>query len=70
VKTVAYKILADSYFPGWIRSLKRVECMDFDILAPGHGNLGTKADVTLFREYLRVRLETLCLNRIPCETPG
>ena len=38
--------------PEWIRSLKRVERMDFDILAPGHGKLGSKADVTLFREYM------------------
>jgi hypothetical protein len=26
--------------------------MDFDILAPGHGALGTKADVAAFREYM------------------
>ena len=26
--------------------------MDFDILAPGHGKLGTKEDVTLFRNYM------------------
>jgi hypothetical protein len=26
--------------------------MDFEILAPGHGALGSKADVTNFRLYL------------------
>ncbi len=26
--------------------------MDFDILAPGHGRIGAKADVTAFREYM------------------
>ena len=52
VKTVAYKTLSDTYLPGWIKSLRRVEGMDFDILAPGHGNLGAKADVTAFREYM------------------
>jgi hypothetical protein len=26
--------------------------MDFDILVPGHGPVGTKADVTAFREYM------------------
>ncbi len=52
VKTVAYKTLSDAYLPGWIKSLRRVEQMDFDILAPGHGNIGTKADVTAFREYM------------------
>ena len=52
VKTVAFKNLPDAYLPQWIRSLKRVEDMEFDILAPGHGALGTKADVTLFRNYM------------------
>ena len=52
VKTVAFKNLSDAYLPEWIESLKRVERMDFDILAPGHGRLGTKADVAAFREYM------------------
>ncbi len=52
VETVAFKTLSDAYLPGWIESLRRVEEMDFDILAPGHGNLGTKADVTAFRNYM------------------
>jgi alkyl sulfatase BDS1-like metallo-beta-lactamase superfamily hydrolase len=29
-----------------------VEAMDFDILAPGHGKMGTKASVRQFREYM------------------
>jgi len=52
VKTVAFKDFPDAYIPEWIRSLDRVEDMDFDILAPGHGPLGTKADVTAFRGYM------------------
>ncbi len=52
VKSVAFKDFPDSYLPEWIESLARVERMDFDILAPGHGSLGTKADVTAFREYM------------------
>ncbi len=52
VKTVAFKSFSDAYIPEWIKSLARVERMDFDILAPGHGQLGTKADVTAFREYM------------------
>ncbi len=52
VKTVAFKTLDDGYPLEWIGSLKRVERMDFDILAPGHGKLGTKADVTTFRDYM------------------
>jgi glyoxylase-like metal-dependent hydrolase (beta-lactamase superfamily II) len=52
VKTVAFRDFPDAYLPEWIESLARVERMDFDILAPGHGQLGTKADVTAFREYM------------------
>ncbi len=52
VKSMAFKSFSDAYLPEWIKSLARVERMDFDILAPGHGQLGTKADVTAFREYM------------------
>jgi glyoxylase-like metal-dependent hydrolase (beta-lactamase superfamily II) len=51
VKRVPYKNLSDSYFPGWIDALKRIEAIDFDILAPGHGGLGDKSDVTAYRHY-------------------
>jgi hypothetical protein len=33
--------------------LSRVELIDFDILAPGHGLLGWKEHVRLFREYMQ-----------------
>jgi glyoxylase-like metal-dependent hydrolase (beta-lactamase superfamily II) len=52
VKTVGFKDFPDAYLPEWIRSLAKVENMDFDILAPGHGALGTMADVTAYREYM------------------
>ena len=52
VKTLAFRTLGDSYFPGWIDVIKGVEAMDFDILAPGHGPMGTKADATSQRVYL------------------
>ena len=42
--------LPHAYMPEWIESLQRVEMMDFDVLAPGHGPLGTKANVIMFRE--------------------
>jgi glyoxylase-like metal-dependent hydrolase (beta-lactamase superfamily II) len=35
----------------WIRSYRTVEDLDFDILAPGHGALFEKSDVTDTREY-------------------
>ncbi|MDR4478537.1 MAG: MBL fold metallo-hydrolase [Nitrospira sp.] len=52
VETVAYRALPDSYPDEWIESLKQVERLDFDILVPGHGKVGTKEHVRLFREYL------------------
>jgi glyoxylase-like metal-dependent hydrolase (beta-lactamase superfamily II) len=35
----------------WIRSYRTVEALDFDVLAPGHGNLFTKADVVEARVF-------------------
>ncbi len=36
----------------WIEGIRIVEAQDFDIAAPGHGAVGSRAYVTLFREYL------------------
>jgi glyoxylase-like metal-dependent hydrolase (beta-lactamase superfamily II) len=52
VKAVAFRDFPDAYIPEWMESLKRVEAMDFDILAPGHGPLGTKDDVRAYRGYM------------------
>ena len=52
VETVAYRALPDSYPEEWIDSLKQVEQLDFEILVPGHGKVGTKGDVQRFRGYL------------------
>jgi len=52
VDRLPYRDLSDAYFPDWIEAVKAVEAMDFDILVPGHGPLGTKADVTEHRRYL------------------
>ena len=53
VNGLAFRDFPDAYMPDWIDSLKRVEAMDFDVLVPGHGPLGTRTNVTLFREYLQ-----------------
>lgn len=52
VKSVAWKNMTDAYIPDWMNAIARVEAMDFDILVPGHGGLGTKADATAFRGYM------------------
>lgn len=50
--SVAFRDFPDAYLPDWNQSIRRVEAMDFDILVPGHGRNGNKADVTAFREYM------------------
>ena len=52
VQTLAFRDFPDAYIPDWIESLRRVEAMDFDILVPGHGPVGRKAHVSMFREYM------------------
>jgi glyoxylase-like metal-dependent hydrolase (beta-lactamase superfamily II) len=52
IKGVAFRDFPDAWLPDWIDSIRAVEAMDFDTLAPGHGGLGTPADVTAFREYM------------------
>ncbi len=52
VKRMPYMTLSDAYFPGWIEAIKRVEAIDFDILVPGHGPLGAKADARDHRIYI------------------
>jgi len=52
IKSLPWKTLTDAYIPEWIDAVKRVEAMDFDILMPGHGSPGSKADVTALREYM------------------
>lgn len=52
VKRLPYQDFPDADIDGWIASLRALEAMDFDILAPGHGALGTKADVADHRRYL------------------
>ncbi len=52
VNAMAFRDFPDAYLDEWIESLRKVEGMEFDILAPGHGALGNKANVTAFRNYL------------------
>jgi len=52
VETVAYRTLPDGYPDEWIESLKQVEQLDFEVLVPGHGKIGKKEHVQLFRGYL------------------
>ena len=64
VRALAFRDLPDAYLDEWIDSLRRVEAMEYDIFAPGHGPLGTKADVMAFRNYLEdLRAQVLAAVR-------
>jgi glyoxylase-like metal-dependent hydrolase (beta-lactamase superfamily II) len=52
VKRVAFRDFPDAYLPDWMEAIERVEALDFDILVPGHGPMGTKADAADHRRYL------------------
>jgi glyoxylase-like metal-dependent hydrolase (beta-lactamase superfamily II) len=52
VETVAYRTMRSDYPDDWIESLKRVEQLDFETLVPGHGKIGRKEHVRMFRSYL------------------
>jgi len=64
VNGVSFRDWPDAYLNDWIESIRRVEAMDFDILAPGHGPLGNKGNATAFREYIEeMRDLVLALSR-------
>jgi glyoxylase-like metal-dependent hydrolase (beta-lactamase superfamily II) len=52
VEAVAFRDFPDAYIEDWIESLMQVESMDFDTLVPGHGPVGRKEHVRMFREYM------------------
>ncbi len=64
VNSLPFRDLPDAYLDEWVESLKAVERMEFDILAPGHGPLGKPEHVRLFRVYMEeLRAEVLALAR-------
>lgn len=52
-KTLPYRNLSDSFIPDWIDSLEIVESIDFDLLVPGHGEVGDKTDVSNLKVYMQ-----------------
>ncbi len=53
VNRLPYQGLSDAYFPNWIDYIRKVERLDFDILAPGHGAIGVKDDARKHGDYLQ-----------------
>jgi glyoxylase-like metal-dependent hydrolase (beta-lactamase superfamily II) len=64
VGAVSFRDFPDAYLDDWIESLKRVEAMEFDIFAPGHGPLGNKDSVRAYRGYMEdLRTQVLAAVR-------
>ena len=52
VRNLPFRNFPDGYIDEWIDSLKKAEALDFDILAPGHGESGVKEDLRSMRIYM------------------
>ncbi len=51
-KRLPYRDFPGADVDGWIDQVRKVEMLDFDIFAPGHGNVGVKADAFDARLYM------------------
>ncbi len=52
VNRVPFRDFPGSDIAGTINQIKTIESLDFEILSPGHGGMGVKADATAHREYV------------------
>jgi len=52
VNRVPFRDFPGADVGGIIDQIKMVEGLDFEILAPGHGGMGVKADAAIHREYV------------------
>lgn len=52
VNRLPFRDMRNNFIEDWIESLKAMERLDFDVLAPGHGEIGTRADIAPHRVYL------------------
>lgn len=59
VKRLPYKTISRSYFPDYLQAFEMLEKMDFEILAPGHGNLGSKQDALDHGKYVKELYESV-----------
>ena len=51
-KRLPYRDFPRSDIDGWISQIEVTESLDFDIMAPAHGNVGTKLDAADARVYM------------------
>ncbi|MDO8634764.1 MAG: MBL fold metallo-hydrolase [Dehalococcoidia bacterium] len=43
----------------WIESLKKIEAMEVEVVVPGHGKIGDKKSVRIFREFIQECVDTV-----------
>ena len=51
-KRLPYRDFPRSNIDGWIQQIKKIESLEFDVFAPGHGRVGVKADAADARRYM------------------
>lgn len=52
-KRLPFEDLDGTFLPEWLQWLRHVDELDFDIISPGHEDIGTKADVREQIDYMR-----------------
>ncbi|MGI9424971.1 MAG: MBL fold metallo-hydrolase [Hyphomicrobiaceae bacterium] len=59
-KRLPFRDFPRSNIDGWINQVKKIETLDFEVFAPGHGGVGVKADATDARVYMeKLKAEVL-----------
>jgi glyoxylase-like metal-dependent hydrolase (beta-lactamase superfamily II) len=58
-KRLPFEDLDGTYLPEWLDWLRHVDELDFDIISPGHEDVGTKADVAEQIDYMRDLIEAV-----------
>lgn len=53
-KRLPFRDMPNSNVDDWIDQVRKIESLDFEIFAPGHGAVGVKADATDVRIYMEM----------------
>ena len=59
VRTLPWRTMDGANPHDWISALERLDALDFDILAPGHGPTGSKSDVRENINYLETLVDAV-----------
>jgi len=61
-KRLPYRDMPRSDIDGWIAQVKKIESLNFEIFAPAHGTIGTKADAADVRKYMETLRERVLMG--------